>query len=54
METNTLLLIITAVVIVVFVVFILIRNKKDKEDYIRSLNAADDETFLAEKEKEKE
>lgn len=49
METSTWLFAIVAVVIVALVVFIIIRNKKDKDEYIKTLNASDDQASLLEK-----
>lgn len=41
-----------AVAIVGLIVFIIIRNKKDKDEYIKSLNATEDQALLVDKEED--
>jgi hypothetical protein len=42
MEVNILFLVILGVFVIALVVFIIIRDIKDKDDFVESLNAADD------------
>ena len=42
MHVDLLTLVIIAVALVALVIFILIRNKKDKDDFVKELNAEDD------------
>lgn len=49
MEANPLTLAIVGVILVALVVFILIRNNKDKKDFYKSMNAAEDQSLLIEK-----
>jgi FtsZ-interacting cell division protein ZipA len=49
MEANAWILVVVAVVIVTMVVFILIRNKKDKDDFYKSLYAGEDQSLLVDK-----
>jgi uncharacterized protein YoxC len=39
MQVNPFILVIIAVALVVLVVFIVVRNKKDKDDFMKELNA---------------
>ena len=42
MKVDPLILAIIAVALVILVVFIVIRNKKDKDDFVEELNAEED------------
>jgi len=46
MHADLLTLAIVAVALVALVVFILIKNKKDKDDFVKELNAEDDLSAL--------
>lgn len=49
MEANPLTLAIVAVVLIALLIFILIRNNRDKDEYIKSLNKTDENSLLLEK-----
>ncbi len=46
MQVNPVVLAIIAVVIVALVIFIIIRNKKDKDEFVKELNGEEDLTNL--------
>jgi FtsZ-interacting cell division protein ZipA len=49
MEANVWTLVIVGAIIVVMVVLILIRNKRDKDEFYKSLHAGEDQSLLLEK-----
>ena len=49
MEANPLTLVLVTVILVALLIFILIRNNRDKDEYIKSLNVIDDKSLLLEK-----
>jgi len=49
MEANTWTLVFVGAVIVTMVILILIRNKKDKDDFYKTLHASEDQSLLLEK-----
>ena len=46
MQVNPVVLVIIAVVLVALVIFIIIRNKKDKDEFVKELNGEEDLTNL--------
>ena len=54
MHVDLLTLVIIAVALVALVIFILIRNKKDKDDFVKELNAEDDLSALKNDDLEKQ
>jgi len=42
MKADLLTMVILAVALVAIILFIIIRNKKDKDDFVKELNAEDD------------
>lgn len=52
MGTNWIILALALICIVVLIVFLIIRNQKDKQDVIKSMNAQDELSEDSEREKD--